>query len=92
MIDGPTGVTGTTRYMTKRHVMGSQENVKTASTWIFLGVMAVGLIYDLGHAQAQSESAPIVTGSEDKPWNKGVPAETREAARAVFLEGNRLFS
>jgi hypothetical protein len=60
--------------------------------------MAVGLTY--GHAPAraqsttaQSTSAPVPTlaGDDDKPWNKGVPVETREAARALLLEGNRLF-
>jgi hypothetical protein len=29
---------------------------------------------------------------DDKPWNRGVPLPTREAARLVFLEGNRLFN
>jgi tetratricopeptide (TPR) repeat protein len=65
--------------------------VKTASTWIFLGVMAVGLTYGHAPARAQSTTVPIVTEGDDKPWNKGVPTERREAARALFLEGNRLF-
>jgi tetratricopeptide (TPR) repeat protein len=65
--------------------------VKTASTWIFLGVMAVGLTYGHAPARAQSTTVPIVTDGDDKPWNKGVPTERREAARALFLEGNRLF-
>jgi len=67
------------------------KHVKTASTWIFLGVMVIGLTYDHAPARAQSTSAPIVTDGDDKPWNKGVPTERREAARALFLEGNRLF-
>jgi hypothetical protein len=32
-----------------------------------------------------------VTGDPDKPWNQGVPEERRQAARALFLEGNRMF-
>jgi hypothetical protein len=34
---------------------------------------------------------PTVAGDDDKPWNRGVPAERRNAARDLFLEGNRLF-
>lgn len=34
---------------------------------------------------------PTAAGNDDKPWNRGVPGERREAARALFLEGNRLF-
>lgn len=65
--------------------------MKTASTWIFLGVMVISLSYGHAPAHAQSPAAPLVTGGDDKPWNKGVSPETREAARTVFLEGNRLF-
>jgi hypothetical protein len=34
---------------------------------------------------------PAVAGDDDKPWNRGVPVERRNAARDLFLEGNRLF-
>jgi hypothetical protein len=40
---------------------------------------------------AQVVDAPNIAGGENMAWNKGVPQATREAARAVFLEGNRLF-
>jgi tetratricopeptide (TPR) repeat protein len=40
---------------------------------------------------AQSAGPTIVVGGDDKPWNRGVPTGRREAARALFLEGNRLF-
>lgn len=32
-----------------------------------------------------------VTEEDDQPWSQGIPVETRRAARALFLEGNRLF-
>jgi hypothetical protein len=50
-----------------------------------------------GHAQpatsgyAQPTSANVSVQGDDKAWNRGVPFATREAARTVFLEGNRLF-
>jgi len=72
--------------------------VKTTNLCIFIGVMVCGLISGRAplHAQptgTQSTSAPVptVAGDDDKPWNHGVPVEHREAARALFLEGNRLF-
>lgn len=41
---------------------------------------------------APTASSPIaVEGGEDKPWSRGVPIATRQAARNLFLEGNRLF-
>jgi hypothetical protein len=65
--------------------------VKTANVSIFVGVIVCGLI--AGHAplHAQAVDDPNMAGGEDMPWNKGVPQETRTAARTVFLEGNRLF-
>ena len=41
--------------------------------------------------RAQPEDAPNIAGNENMPWNKGVPQDTRAAARDAFLEGNRLF-
>ena len=40
---------------------------------------------------AQAPVTPISIEGEDKPWNHGVPIATRQAARELFLEGNRLF-
>ena len=48
----------------------------------------------LSGVAAHAEPAPkasLVMGGDDRPWNHGVPLATREAARQVFLEGNRLF-
>lgn len=42
-------------------------------------------------AAPASPSGQLVMGSDEKPWNRGVSLATREAARTVFLEGNRLF-
>ncbi|TMQ19339.1 MAG: hypothetical protein E6J91_06335 [Deltaproteobacteria bacterium] len=36
-------------------------------------------------------STNVSVQGDDKPWNRGVPLATREGARVVFLEGNRLF-
>jgi tetratricopeptide (TPR) repeat protein len=44
-----------------------------------------------GDEPAPTGDAPIVTDDPDKPWSQGVSAESRTAARALFLEGNRLF-
>ena len=41
--------------------------------------------------QAQLQAAPTVAGGDDRPWNCGVPVQTREAARQLFVEGNRRF-
>src|ERR1700759_1819754 len=38
-------------------------------------------------------NSPIaVEGGDDKAWNRGVSVATRQAARDLFLEGNRLFN
>jgi hypothetical protein len=47
-------------------------------------------------AQAGGDRIPaddeaIVIDDLDKPWSQGVSMENRSAARAIFLEGNRLF-
>jgi hypothetical protein len=36
-------------------------------------------------------AAPSTADGNNQPWNRGVPTATREAARNLFLEGNRLF-
>jgi tetratricopeptide (TPR) repeat protein len=41
--------------------------------------------------QPTSAPALAVAGGDDKPWNQGVSVDRREAARDLFLEGNRLF-
>jgi hypothetical protein len=45
-----------------------------------------------GAGSADEDSLPGVdaTSGEDRPWSKGVPLERRQAARAIFLEGNEL--
>jgi tetratricopeptide (TPR) repeat protein len=74
---------------------------------MFLGVMVAGLICSRAPllAQPTSESVstddeptstddePIVIDDADAnvPWSQGVAAEERQAARKLFLEGNRLF-
>lgn len=65
--------------------------MKTARGSIFITVIVSGLI--AGHAplHAQSTSAPAAAGGDDAPWNRGVALDRREAARALFLEGNRLY-
>jgi len=71
--------------------MGRLHNVKTANVSIFVGVLVCGLIAGRAPLHAQAVDEPNMAGGENMPWNKGVPQETRTAARAVFLEGNRLF-
>jgi PEGA domain-containing protein len=65
--------------------------MKPKNPWILLGVIVCSLM--VGHApvHAQPADAPSAAGGDDMPWNLGVHAETREAARSLFLEGNRLF-
>jgi tetratricopeptide (TPR) repeat protein len=73
--------------------------VTTKTPWIVIGVIACGLIAGSPplHAQAPSApapsapGAPSTAGGDDEPWNRGVAPEVRDAAREVFLEGNRLF-
>lgn len=65
--------------------------MKTASKWIFLGAVLACLIHGHAPARAQPASAPIQIEGDDKPWNQGVPIETRRATKDLFLEGNRLF-
>lgn len=66
--------------------------MKTANVSIFIGVLVCGLIATRAPLHAQPMDAPNIAGSDDMPWNKGVNAETRTAARETFLEGNRLFN
>ena len=66
--------------------------MKTANVSIFVGVIVCGLIATRAPLHAQAMDAPNIAGSDDMPWNKGVNAETRTAAREIFLEGNRLFN
>jgi len=65
--------------------------MKIVNASIFIGVIVCGMLSGPGRLHAQSTGAPAAAGDDDKPWNKGVPTERREAARALFLEGNRLF-
>jgi len=71
--------------------MGRLHNVKTANVSIFVGVLVCGLFAGSAPLHAQAVDEPNMAGGENMPWNKGITEETRTAARAVFLEGNRLF-
>jgi hypothetical protein len=42
-------------------------------------------------AASPAADAPNIAGDEHMAWNVGVDPDTRAAARAIFLEGNRLF-
>jgi hypothetical protein len=44
-----------------------------------------------GVAPVAAGAAPLVTGGPGRPWNRGISADNRRAARALLLEGNRLF-
>ena len=65
--------------------------MKTANIAIFIGAFAGCLIADLGSVNAQSPAASIILEGDNAPWNRSVPVSDREAARDLFLEGNRLF-
>jgi len=65
--------------------------VKTVNVSIFVGVLLCGVVAGSAPLHAQAVDEPNMAGGENMPWNKGVAEETRTAARAVFLEGNRLF-
>src|SRR5262249_42767862 len=68
-----------------------EDNVKPPHTAIFLGGVICGRVASRAAPYAQSPAAPISIDGEDKPWNHGIPIATRQAARELFLEGNRLF-
>ena len=65
--------------------------MKTSHTAIFLGVVICGLVSGRAVSYAQSPVTPVAIEGDDKPWNRGIPIEVRQAARELFLEGNRLF-
>lgn len=65
--------------------------MKPADLAIALCLATCGLAAARAPAHAQALDAPNIAGRDDMPWNRGVPADTRTAAREVFLEGNRLF-
>lgn len=66
--------------------------MKTARTALFLGVLISSLVSGRASLHAQPVSAQVSVDGNDKPWNRGVPLATREAAMKLFLEGNRLFN
>lgn len=80
-----------------------REHVKSTKPWISIGVIICGLMASRAPLHAQSADAPSAAGApsaadapsaaggENMPWNQGVSAESREEARTLFLEGNRLF-
>lgn len=65
--------------------------MKTARIALFLGVLISSLVLGRASLHAQPVSAQVSVDGNDKPWNRGVPLATREAAKKLFLEGNRLF-
>lgn len=77
--------------------------MNTANRWLLFGALIAGLVHGRSPLQAQPAGEPAPTGeapaesddeveAEDsnKPWSRGVSLEERKAARALFLEGNRL--
>jgi tetratricopeptide (TPR) repeat protein len=68
------------------------NHMKTARIALFLGVLVSSLILGRASLHAQPSSAQVSVDDNDKPWNRGVPLATREAAKNLFLEGNRLFN
>lgn len=67
------------------------DTVKTVNISIFIGMFVCGLISGSSPLHAQTIGIPITAEGDDKPWNKGVSPESREAARSLFLEGNEHF-
>jgi len=65
--------------------------MKAARTALFLGVLVSSLVLGRAPLHAQPASEQVSVDDNDKPWNQGVPLATREAAKDLFLEGNRLF-
>jgi len=71
-----------------------------SSPRIVLAALAIALTRSAA-ARAQEADAPPVTAeapapadsptADREPWNEGVAIEQRQAARDLFLEGNRLF-
>lgn len=61
--------------------------------------LAIATLLASAPSLAQPAAAPVVApvdqipaaGGEDAAWNRGVPLERRQQARALLLEGNRLF-
>lgn len=66
--------------------------MKTARTALFLGVLVSNLVLDRASLHAQPATAQVAVEDNDNPWNRDVPLATREAAKDLFLEGNRLFN
>jgi hypothetical protein len=66
--------------------------MKTLKTMLFIVGLACGMLLGPASASAQAASAPTTAGDDDKPWNRGVSIASRETARDLFLEGNRLFN
>ncbi len=67
--------------------------MKPARIWTFIAVTVIGLTFGRAplHAQSVNDSDTIATEDDTKPWSQGVPLANRQAARDLFLEGNRLF-
>lgn len=73
------------------------KNVSPTNRWTVVGALIAAAICAAAPADAQPKRSPpaegdvVVLNDPDKPWSAGVPMERREAAKAQFEEGNRLF-
>ena len=59
-----------------------------------IAIVVAALIAGLAPSRAlraQPAGPAVAVDGDDKPWNHGVPLATRQQARELFLEGNRLF-
>lgn len=65
--------------------------MSTASRYVVIAIFAIGLGYGTKPVHAQVIEPIALSGNESAQWNRGVAMETRQAAREMFLEGNRLF-
>jgi len=65
--------------------------VSIATRWIFVAAVVGGLTYRSAPVSAQATDVAVTAGPANASWNNGISIETRQSAREIFLEGNRLF-
>lgn len=65
--------------------------MSTVNRCAISAILAITLSYGAMPVHAQAIEPIALSGNESAPWNRGVAMAAREAAREVFLEGNRLF-
>jgi tetratricopeptide (TPR) repeat protein len=58
---------------------------------MLVALVAIAVAHGTAPLHAQPANEAVMAGADNAAWNRGVPAETRQAARDLFLEGNRLF-